>query len=173
MAKRGRKNKYKTVVQPNFPKIIEWLENGATERQVAENLGIGYSTFEKYKSENIEFQELIKNSRRAVVQNLRGALIKRAMGFEYQETKMVTEQTKLPKLIEEMLIDLDIPAEELTKIHLVKTEVTSKYALPDVAALNLALKNYDSDNWANDPQMMKIREKELQLREKQIDNNSW
>ena len=44
---------------------------------------------------------------------------------------------------------------------------------PDVAALNLALKNYDPDNWANDPQMLKIREKELKLREKQVENNTW
>lgn len=173
MAKRGRKNKYETIIKPNFSKIVKWLENGATERQVALNLGIGYSTFAKYKAENIEFQELIKNSRYAVIQDLRGALIKRAMGFEYQETKTVTEQTKLPKLIEEMLIESGVSEEELKKIHLVRTEVMNKCALPDVAALNLALKNYDPDNWANDPQMMKIREKELELREKQIDNNSW
>lgn len=173
MAKRGRKNKYETVVKPNFSKIIKWLENGATERQVAQNLGVGYSTFEKYKAENLEFQELIKNSRCAVVQQLRGALIKRAVGFEYTETKTVTEEIALPKLIQELLLENCISEEEITKPRLIRTEKMTKQALPDVAALNLALKNYDADNWANDPQMLKIREKELELREKQIDNNSW
>ncbi len=173
MAKRGRKNKYETVIKPNFSKIIKWLENGATERQVAENLGVGYSTFEKYKAENLEFQELIKNSRRAVIQELRGALIKRAIGFEYKETKVVTEQMTIPKVLQEALFKAGFDIEDITEIKNTRTEVMTKQVLPDVAALNLALKNYDSDNWANDPQMMKIREKELKLREKQIDNNSW
>ncbi len=173
MAKRGRKNKYETVVKPNFSKIIKWLENGATERQVAENLGVGYSTFEKYKAENLEFQELIKNSRRAVIQELRGALIKRAIGFEYKETKVVTEQIAIPKFLQEALYEAGFDVGDITQIKNTRTETMTKQALPDVAALNLALKNYDSDNWANDPQMMKIREKELKLREKQIDNNSW
>lgn len=173
MAKRGRKNKYETVVKPNFPKIIKWLENGATERQVAQNLGVGYSTFEKYKAENLEFQELIKNSRCAVIQQLRGALIKRAVGFEYKETKVITEEMAIPQYLKEALIRAGFDVETISKIKNQRTETMTKLALPDVAALNLALKNYDADNWANDPQMLKIREKELELREKQIDNNSW
>ena len=54
-----------------------------------------------------------------------------------------------------------------------KTEVAHKHAHPDVAALNLALKNYDKENWANDPQMLDIRKKELELRERQIENSEW
>lgn len=144
--KRGRKSKYETDVKSHFTQIKEWLENGATERQVAENLGIGYSTFNRYKGEKEELRELIKKSRQSVVLKLRGALIKKALGFEYQEAKIVDG---------------------------VKTEINIKYALPDVAAINLALKNYDKENWANDPQMLDLRKQELKLREKQIEENSW
>jgi hypothetical protein len=45
--------------------------------------------------------------------------------------------------------------------------------LPDVAALNLLLKNYDKDHWSNDPQMLELRKKELELKEKQIESNEW
>lgn len=170
MAKRGRKNKYETDVVPRFSEITEWLENGATERQIAHNLGIAYSTFNKYKGENIELRELIKKGRQSVVAKLRGALIQKALGFNYTESKVVTEEIDLPDLIKEFLAENDI---DLPEAHLVKTEVSTKRALPDVAAINLALKNYDKNNWSNDPQMLKIRERELELKEKQIERNEW
>ena len=52
-------------------------------------------------------------------------------------------------------------------------EDTTKTAHPDVAALNLCLKNYDKDNWANDPQMLKLKEKELELRKEACDKDNW
>ena len=42
-----------------------------------------------------------------------------------------------------------------------------------MAAINLALKNYDKDNWSNDPQMLELRKKEIELRERQIEQNEW
>lgn len=171
--KRGRKNKYETDVKPYFYRIIKWLENGATERQVAQNLGIGYSTFNRYKGEKEELRELIKKSRQNVVMKLRGALIERALGFDYEESKIVKEQVDFPEDIKKYLLESGFTEEQINQSKLVKTEISKKHALPDVAALNLALKNYDKENWANDPQMLAIRKRELELREQQIENNVW
>ena len=52
-------------------------------------------------------------------------------------------------------------------------EETTKKAHPDVAALNLCLKNYDPDDWANDPQLLKIKEKELEIRREIADKDNW
>ena len=82
--------------------------------------------------------------------DLYSALIKRAKGFKYTETKKIYEGDEL-----------------------VRKEVTEKYAQPDVAALNLALKNFDAENWANDPQIMELRRKELELRQQAVKNNDW
>ena len=169
MSKRGRKNRYETHVIPFFQQIEEWLSNGATERQIAEKLGIGYSTFNGYKANYIEFAELLKKGRRNLVSELRGALIKRAMGFDYTESKIVREHIDMPEHIRNFLLANDFTQEEIEQAQLVKTEVSNKYALPDVAALNLALKNYDKDDWANDPQLLAIRKKELELKE----NMQW
>ena len=49
-----------------------------------------------------------------------------------------------------------------------RKEVIQKYAQPDVASINLLLKNYDKENWANDPQVIELRKKELELKEKQL-----
>lgn len=173
MAKRGRKNRYETHIIPFFQQIEEWLANGATERQIAEKLGIGYSTFNGYKANYVEFAELLKKGRRNLVSDLRGALVKKAMGFNYTETKVVKEHIDIPDDMKNVLLANGFTQEQIEQANLVKTEVANKYATPDVAALNLALKNYDKDDWANDPQMLDLRKKELELKERQIESNEW
>lgn len=154
MAKRGRKSAYEITIKPRFSDISEWLNNGATEKQIADNLGVAYSTFNKYKAEKTEFAEFLKNGRKSLVLQLRGALVKKALGFSYVETKTV--KTK------------DENGENIERI-----ETTVKTALPDVAALNLCLKNYDPDEWANDPQALKLKEKELELKREIADRDAW
>lgn len=154
MAKRGRQNAYETKIKPRFSEIKEWLENGATEKQIADNLGVSYSTFNKHKAENLDFSEFLKNGRKSLVLKLRGALVKKAMGFEYTETKKYQKREPDGQVFQYV-------------------EETTKTALPDVAAINLCLKNYDPDEWANDPQALRIKEKELELRREIADRDAW
>lgn len=153
MAKRGRKNAYETVIKPRFDDILKWLRSGATEEQICKNLGISQQTFYKYKQENTEFSEFLIKGRQNLVEQLRGALIKKALGFDYSESKVITKV---------------VDGQEQTT-----TEITTKAALPDVAALNLCLKNYDPENWANDPQALKLKEKELELKQKIAQKDIW
>ena len=150
MAKRGRKSAYEITIKPRFSDISEWLKNGATEKQIADNLGVAYSTFNKYKAEKTEFAEFLKNGRKSLVIQLRGALVKKALGFSYKETKKI------------------IVGGEVERV-----EETVKTALPDVAALNLCLKNYEPDEWANDAQALKLKEKELELKREIADRDAW
>lgn len=169
----GRKSRYETHVQNRFQEIEKWARDGATEAQIAKKLGVGVTTFNTYKSKHEELAAVIKRGRLDVVENLRGALIKKALGYDYTEVKEVTEQMKMPETMRKALIDAGFKAETLDAIQVVRTEVTHKHTSPDVAAINLALKNYDKTNWANDPQMLEIRKEELKLRKKQIENNEW
>lgn len=172
MAKRGRKSKYETHVKPFFPEIMKMCRT-MTETQIAEKLGVGASTFQYYKTEFPELADIIKKGRQNLVEELRSSLIKKANGFEYIETKETTERVKWPDNIYEALIDAGFTPEQIGQARLVKTEVSHKQAHPDVAAINLALKNYDKENWSNDPQMLEIRKEELKLRERQIENNEY
>ena len=173
MAKRGRKNRYETHVAPFFPQILEWLSNGATEKQIAEKLGVGYSTWSDYKVKYQELGEILEKGRRNLVADLRGALVKKALGFDYTETKTVSEHIEMPPEMREVLLSSGFTREQIEQANLVKTEVMNKHATPDVAALNLALKNYDKDDWSNDWQNYELRKKELELKEKKIDDESW
>lgn len=155
MAKTGRKSAYEEKIKSRFKDIEKWLKGGATEKQIAAALGISESTWFKYKAEKKEFADFIKTvDRTEIVLDLRSALLKKAMGFSYEEKKQY--------------ITMDEDGRK--KTH---TELYTKQALPDVAALNLALKNYDRENWANDPQMLELKRQEMELRKQALEDKEW
>lgn len=170
--KRGRPNNYYTYVQPYLPMIMEMCRTH-TEQQIAEKLGVGYSTFKEYKKQFPDLGDAIKKGRQNLVAELRSSLIKKAHGYEYTETKETTERVKWPEEMYEALLQAGFSPKQIGESRLVKTEVHHKQMAPDVAAINLALKNYDKENWANDPQSLELRKKEIELRERQIEQNEW
>lgn len=173
MAKKGRKNKYETHIKPYFAEIHKMLQD-MTEQQVAKKLGISYSgSWCRYKNDYPEFAELIQKSRQDLVSDLRSTIIKRAKGYTYTEKKTTTQMVKYPKELYKELLEAGFKAYELEMAMTVKTEVSQKHMAPDIAALNLTLKNYDPENWANDPQMLAIRKEELEIRKKQVEQNDW
>ena len=153
MAKRGRKSVYDTKIKPRFDDILKWLRNGATEERIYNNLGISKDTFYRYKNEKSEFSDLLKKGQESLVEQLRGALIKKALGFEYKESKRITKYED---------------GNEITQ-----TEEYTKQSLPDVAAANLLLKNYDKENWSSDPRNDDIKREELELKKKLFDKENW
>lgn len=151
----GRKSAYEEKIKSRFSDIAKWLKGGATERQVAAALGVAYSTFNKYKASEPEFAELIKTvDRTEIVLELRSALLKKAMGFTYTEKKTYRKKDDDGNVSEYM-------------------EITERVALPDVAAINLALKNYDKDEWSNDPALLDLKKQELELKKQLAEANNW
>ena len=146
---KGRPNKYETHVKPYLEEIKKWCQT-MTEKQIARKLGIAYSSWCLYKNDYSELSETIKKGRQSLVVELKSTLIERAKGFQYTEKKVIKEGGEV-----------------------VREEIYTKSSLPDVAALNLLLKNYDAENWSNDPAVLNLRKKELELRERQIENNEW
>ena len=142
---RGRKNKYFTHIEPHLKLIPEMLQT-MTEEQVSRKLGVAYSSWNKYKLEFTELSEAIKKGNTSLVGELKSVLKKRAKGFQYEERKIIKENGVV-----------------------VREETYIKSALPDVASINLLLKNYDREFWANDPQMLELRKQELEIKKA----NSW
>ena len=91
--KSGRPSKYESNVKPRFAEIKEWLKAGATDKEIAQNLGINPKVLCKYKNQFNDLNELFKNGRITAVQEIKAALFKRATGFNYTETK-VTEDSE-------------------------------------------------------------------------------
>lgn len=99
--------------------------------------------------------------------------MKKAKGFEYVETKKTYMKVDLPVKTLLALRKLGYTEEEIDAVMTIKEEVSNKVALPDTNAANLVLKNYDKHQWANDPQMLEIKKKELKLKEKVVEANNW
>lgn len=153
MADRGRKGKYETYVKPRFEQIEKWLNGGASEKQVAEALGISYAAFNNYKRDYDELRELCEKPRVGVVLDLRSALVQRALGFTYEEKKQyITEDEDGNK-----------------KKH---TEITVKQALPDTTAIFGALNLYDPD-YVKDKKAHELKEQELELRRQMAESKDW
>jgi len=145
----ARPDKYKTHVEPYLTDISKMCLT-MSEAQIASTLGVSISAFKRYKARSEQLRTALKKGRQDLVMELRSSLIRRAKGFQYEERKTVKEAGQP-----------------------VREEIYTRTALPDVAALNLLLKNYDKENWANDPQTLRLREKELELQEKKIEAGVW
>ena len=152
--KRGRKSKYSTEVEPYLDKIREWASDGATEKEICGVLQISTSTFYEYKNKYSELSRALKKGRKELVLEIRGALKKKALGFTYEESKQYISEDQDGK----------------KKIH---TEKYKKYSPPSEAAGNMLLKNYDETWISTSPELLKLREQELELKKLQMENNEW
>jgi len=156
---RGRKNKYETCVKPCLDKISYWRKDGLTERQIVKRLGVAYSTFNKYKTEEIELMEALKKGKDELIHELEDSLYKRAKGFEYEEIKTLKEKTQDGK-------------------EKIKKEINKKYMAADTTAIIFALKILKPEKYQTfEINKKEINEAKLELEQqrfehqKEIDNN--
>lgn len=147
----GRPNKYDSNVKPRFDEIFEWLQSGATEKEIAENLGVNHKVFCKYKKQYKELNELCKKGRRLPVQAIKAALYRRATGFSYTESKYIEDDEG----------------------HW-RSEKVTKYSLPDPTAAMMLLKHWDQDQeWTSDPASLKLKKEELEVKKKHMESEEW
>lgn len=151
--KRGRKSLYEKKILLNKKNIKCMLEQGATDKQIINWLGVSSSTYYDWLKKYPEFSELCKEGKQGLISTLRGKLVERALGGTYTEERTTTK-----------IVD-GKEQKETIKI--------TKMVLPDVAALNLCLKNYDKENWANDPQMLDLKKEENEIRRKKAEADDW
>ena len=149
MGKRGRPSKYDEYIKPYLDKIPVMCQD-MTEAQIAKSLGVSNDSWCRYKKEYSELSEAVIRGKQNLVNELKSTLIKRAKGFNYKESKVITDSNGNKKI-----------------------EEYNKASLPDVTAINLLLKNFDREQWKNDPAGYELRMKELELQERRLEMNEW
>ena len=152
--KRGRKDLYESHVKCKFDKIEKLLNEGATEKNIAKKLGIAYSTWNSYRAKHPEFNELCTKPREGLIDDLRGALIKKALGFTYEEKKQYIKE------------------DSETGKKFIYTEITTKQSLPDTVAIFGALNEFDG-NYIKDRANYNLKKQELELRERMADKKDF
>lgn len=116
------------LTEEGLTKIEGWARDGLTDKQIAKNCGVSERTFTKWKSKYTAIKSALKKGKEVVDYEVESALYRRAIGFEYKETKRRIEVT--PEGEERQVI------EEYTK-----------QALPDPTAIVFWLKNRKPDRW--------------------------
>ena len=137
----GRKSKYDSYVQPHLKQIAEWKRSGATDEEIAVALGVAVSTFSDYKNKYSELSEALRAGKQTVILNVKAALYKKAIGFEYEEKRGVKKGDKI-----------------------VSTEIYKKYSPPDTTAAAMLLRNYDEAYRDKDSVQTDFKRQEIEIK---------
>lgn len=121
------KGKYEYWLTPEgLLKIEGWARDGLTDEQIAENVGINPATLYVWKKKYNEISESLKKGKEVVDRQVENALLKRALGYEYEEVK-----------------------EKFEGNVMIERTVTKKEVVPDVTAQIFWLKNRKREAWAD------------------------
>lgn len=113
--------------------LIEgWAREGLTNEQIASNLGIGKTTFYKLIKEHSELSELLKKGKEVIDYEVENALLKRALGYKYEEKTYETKWDESQERFREVL-----------------TKRVTKEVSPDTTAQIYWLNNRKPKQWRN------------------------
>lgn len=121
------KAKYEEWLEPEgLLKIEGWARDGLTDAQIATNMGICRDTLIQWKKNYPDISDTLKKGKEVVDREVENALLKRALGYKY---------------------------EEVTKEDGVITKVVTKEVQPDTTAQIFWLKNRKPDVWRDKQQI--------------------
>lgn len=117
----ARKGKYEEWLEDDKLLLLQgWARNGLTNEQIANNIGISTVTLYDWQNKYPSFSNALKKGKEVVDIEVENALLKRAMGYTYEE-----------KTIENGKV----------------TKIVTKQVAPDTTALIFWLKNRKPNMW--------------------------
>ena len=130
-------------VEEKLSLVEGWARDGLTNIQIAQNLGIGKTTFYKMVNEHPELAELLKKGKEIVDYEVENALLKRALGYKYEEKTYETKYNEKTGKQEERL-----------------TKKVIKEVVPDTTAQIYWLNNRKPKQWRNKVELDEQNNKE-------------
>lgn len=123
------KGKYEYWLTPEgLLKIEGWARDGLTDEQIAQNVRISRETLYAWKKKYPDISDALKRGKEVVDRQVENALLKRALGYEYEEVKEKFEYGRITE-----------------------RTVTKKEVIPDVTAQIFWLKNRKPEKWRDKP----------------------
>lgn len=117
----ARKGKYEEWLEDDKLLLLQgWARDGLTNEQIANNIGISTVTLYDWQNKYPSFSNALKKGKEVVDIEVENALLKRAMGYTYEE-----------KTIENGKV----------------TKIVTKQVSPDTTALIFWLKNRKPQTW--------------------------
>ena len=125
------KGKYQEWLKPEKLILIEgWARDGLTDEQIAKNIGISKQTFYDWKKKYADFSDSLKNGKEVIDIQVENSLLKRALGYEYEEV-----------------------SEKFEGGILTERKITKKQVVPDTTAQIFWLKNRKPSVWRDKAQV--------------------
>ena len=120
-----------------------WAKQGKTNQKIADEIGISTTTLRNWCKKHEDIENAIEQGRTVIIGKLYDALIKKALGYTYNEMQIKT-----------------LPNGEQEQI------VKNRHVPPDIGAIHLLLKNWDPEHWKNDPANYEIKKDLLELQKR-------
>ena len=119
------KGKYEQwLTSEGLLKLEGWAREGLTDEQIAEKIGIHRDTLNEWKKKYPDISDTLKKGKEVVDLQVENALLKRALGYEYEEISKKYESGTLTE-----------------------KKVTINQVIPDTTAQIFWLKNRRPDKW--------------------------
>ena len=123
----GRPVKYDPAL---IPQLAKWMRrSGLTDIQIAKELGVNKTTIYAWKKRYEEFSNSLKESKDFVDSLVEDSLLKRAIGYNYEEVKIIGKKM------------------ENGETETIRVEKTKKTVIPDTTAQIFWLKNRQPAKW--------------------------
>ena len=126
--KRGKYHEWLT--EEGLLKVEGWARDGLTNEQIAHNMGITSETLRVWSNKYSAISVDIKKGKEVIDREVENALLKRALGYEYEEVKQIVEK--------------DEKGKDRKRI-----EKTVKQVIPDTTAQIFWLRNRKGEVWSN------------------------
>ena len=116
------------LTEDGLKQIQSWFRDGLTDIQVAKNMGISKTTLYDWMNKYPAISDAVKKGKQPVDFEVENALLKRALGYEIEETNT--------------FITMNSKGEKVQKVN-----KTKKHIAPDATAAIFWLKNRRPDKW--------------------------
>lgn len=157
------KGKYEYWLTPDgLLRLEAYARDGLTDEQIAHNLSITPSTYYEWKKKYPEISEAIKRGKEVVDILVENALLKRALGYSYNEDKYISvkmDQVEYYEKLEAFInrykyehpeatdSELMLAREQFPQTKNVLVERKTKDVAPDTTAQIFWLKNRKPNEW--------------------------
>lgn len=157
------KGKYQEwIVEEGLLLIEGWARDGLTDEQIAHNMGIGVRTLYIWKDKYVQILQALKRGKEVVDRQVENALLKRALGYDFEEVTYVSVEVGREEYDERIDAEVDVfnqqnpkaTAEErlrfiasIPRTKEVVSKRVAKQVAPDVTAQIFWLKNRKPQQW--------------------------
>ena len=150
------------IVMENLEAVEMWAKMGMSEKQIAGNLNISYSTFREYKKRYSALFDALCRGKEVADEAVENALYKRCLGYDAIETKA----TKVSEVY------YDDRNNKCQRENVTTTEVI-RHIPADPAAQKFWLINRKKEMWKDNPHKVENDKEILKLKKEIVEKENW